>query len=294
MPKPSKPPKIRLPDHPILDLPTKDKPPNWLCTVSLLEAYSRSYIILSQPATQISHFWDMLDWIDLTHTMRDRIDRKTFEATPKEQWKTFWNLYFTAVITGMLRKTGLLESYEACNLVVLKPKAGTEMYNLTRESDDYTNTFPALAPLEAEMPSLNCEYLEILEAHIKDELELKGFLPNNKTTEKGIKAAGEHIMSSFGFEGLFNTTQDATNEYFGKHVGDDGPERAAALSSGGVPFVFMWHILLGHYDEMIRKLLLGSGMEFVPKSRRECQNKADMKAAKAPDARKFRTRYKNN
>jgi len=293
MPNPHpKPPKIRLPDHPIFDLPTKDKPPNWLCTVSLLEAYGRSYIILSQPATQITHFWDMLDWIDLTHTLRSRIDRKTFESTPRAHWKTFWNLYFTAVITGMLRKTGLLESYEAYNLVVLQPKPGTEMYTSTRESGDYTKTFPALAPLEAEMPSLNCEYLEILEAHIQYELELKGFLPNKKTTEKGIAAAAEKIMSEFGFEGLFNATQDATNEYFGKHVGE--ARRAVALSSGGVPFVFMWHVLLGHYDEMIRKLLLGSGMKFVPKLRPEYLKKADMKAAKVPDARKFRTRYKNN
>ena len=292
--KPSRSNKVPDSDHSLLGLPTEGRSDSWLCTVALLEAYSRAIIILGNPKTTKQDVWEMLDDIDTSHTFRNRLDRSAFEATPKERMTEFWNLYFAAVVTGMIRRASLLMHYEAAELVNFQMEPSQRRYALTQESEAYSKHLPALAPLEGEIPSINCEYLGMLGIRIEMALASKGLLPVGKGGKNDPATRAEIIVNKIGFEGLYGETLVAASVYLGAHTEKGTMKAVMDLGKGANPFPFMWHMALGHYEMIIGKLLQGASLEFVPKSCVECGSNEIIKLPKIPGARKRGKKYQNN
>jgi len=283
-----------IPEFSLLDLPTKGRPDNWICAVWLIELHAKTISMLGGPEATNQNIWDLLDVADSTHTYRNRLDRSKFDGTPKERMQELWNLYFAALMTGMVERAGLLEAYKSTELVVFQIAPGQKRHALTAESENYTTNLPALAPLEGDIPSINCEYLENLQERIEAILALKGILPAEKGRKPDPKLRADIMIDKLGFERLFIETKAAAAEYLEAHLSGNDRDNAPAMVDSGVPFIFMWHVLLGHYEMIIDKLLRGTGMVFIPTQSPGRRGKETVGASMIGGVRKSKGRNRNN
>jgi hypothetical protein len=289
-PQPDKPP----PEYEFLSgLPTAGRSDAWVCAVNLLEAHLRGHMILSHPKTTKDRLWSILDEVDTGHTIRSRLDRKSFESTPADRIPELFNLYYAAVITDMMRRATLLEPYEYYELVSFPDAAGRHRRILTSESAHYSRQLPALAPVENEIPSLNTEYLEILHKRLGYSLGRKGVLPAKKKRQPDPETTADVIVDKLGFEELYNETVAASSIYFQAHNAKGGADGASALAKAGSPFLFMWHVLLGHFDMMVDRLLKGMELEFAPKIEPDGKSSPTARSPKAGISRGMIKRDKN-
>jgi hypothetical protein len=285
--------KFRLEPDFISGLPTTGRSDAWICAVHLLEAYIRGHLIINHPKTTKAKIWAILDELDTSRKYNAHLNRKAFEATPATRMPELFNLYYAAVITDMMRRATLLEPYEFYELVSFPPLASQGRRFLTSESQDYSKNLPVLAPVENEIPSVNTEYLEILHKRLGYSLGRKGVLPVKKGRKPDAEYRAEVMLDKLGFEELYNETLAASSIYFQSHDVKGGTKGAMALAKAGSPFLFMWHMLLGHYEMIVDKLLKGVELEFVPKLEPDGKSSPAARSPKARISRGMIKRDKN-
>ena len=193
----------------------------------------------------------------------------------------------------MMRRATLLEPYVFYELVSFPPMASQGRRFLTSKSQDYSKDLTVLAPVETEIPSLNTEYLEILHKRLGYSLGRKGVLPAKKGRQPDPEYRAEVMLDKLGFEELYNETLAASSIYFQSHDVKGGTKGAMALAKAGSPFLFMWHVLLGHFDMMVDRLLKGMELEFAPKMELDGKSSPTARSPKARISRGMINRDKN-
>ncbi|MBM4250271.1 MAG: hypothetical protein FJ149_12815 [Euryarchaeota archaeon] len=214
--------------------------------------------ISNNPKVAPADFWQLLEPLDVTQSVLNRLDRAAVEATPVGQRELFLSRYFAACVTGMARAAGILEVYERSGLVVLGPEDDRKRPPEAPESSPYTKNIPALRHLERDIPAFASDYLEILQSRLGMLLKIKHLLPEVDSDEDDLKNRIYRSQTSISVERLYGETRAATAEFLQRMLNRGDPALIPVLSARGAPFIFMWHISLGLLDEMVDALLRGS------------------------------------
>jgi hypothetical protein len=236
---------------------------NWPLASRILDMQRLAVKLSHDPNTKPSDLWTLLQSFDPTSTVRNRLDRKEVESTPRAMWELFLSLYIAACITAMARKIGVLITLERSGLVVLpenhftKDNDGARQKTSIPDVTGYTGIMRSLSPVESEIPDLNGAFLGMLQSRLKTELAKSGLLALTDDDKKNPDKRIREACNQFSGKRLFRITQKVTEKYLRGVHKDEEPDLVNIIVSNGTPYVFLWLKSTGLLDEIVDGLLRG-------------------------------------
>ena len=235
----------------------------WSFTRRILGTHVSAIEISQNPLLDQAEFFKLLQSLDLTETIHQKLDRSKIANIPINVRDLFLRQYLSACITAVAERQGALVPLKGSVLVSF-PKTDNDQtarpsVQAHQKPDDgsYILIDPALAPFGSQIPCFNGTFLGILQTRFQKLLKAKRIYPADTDDKVILDGLIDIAFDKITEERMFGECRAAIAEYFRLLLGDREPAAVTVIAKTGAPFVFLWLMASGLLDDMMVSLLRG-------------------------------------
>lgn len=229
--------------------------------------------LIMRPHLPFQEFFSALKDMDETGSIIGKLDRNSLEKLAPEDRIPFLDFYTTTCITGLARKSGILDSLVRAGIITFqnpeKPGGPPGMA-------DHPSLASILTPIKHEYPYFCNQFLGILQSRLETTLKKERLLdpkwfrsmsPGDDSMPvrpPGDKAAFErHIEKTRNFltpRRIMSETRMAIIMYFDHEIKLENRILTRSFSNICLSHVFLWLLYLDLLEEITDDLLIGRPM----------------------------------